>query len=175
MLLLLSGEVDLILPKAELHEGKQTVRLKPGRFVYYPSQFPHTLQTRSEAPANYVMFKWMAGMKKGQSELPFGEFSMFSPQDAEAKSGFTTHLVFEGPTRYLRRLNCHTSVLMPGAGYESHADRYDVSIVVLEGEVETIGQRVGPYGVILYAAGKSHGMRNPGDAVAKYIVFEFHR
>ena len=175
VLLVLSGEVDLILPEADLREGKQTVRLRPGRFVYYPSQFPHTVQTRSEAPANYLMFRWTAGVRKGQSELPFGEFSMFSPQNGEAKSGFTTHLVFDGSTRYLRRLNCHTSVLMPGAGYEPHADRYHVSIVVLEGEVETIGQRVGPYGVIFYAAGKPHGMRNPGDAVAKYIVFEFHR
>lgn len=175
LLLLLSGEVDLILPNAQSCEGNQTIHLKPGRFVCYPSQFPHTLQTTSEAPANYLMFKWSAGTKKKQSELAFGEYSMFNPQDErEVKSGFTTRLVFESPTRYLRRLHCHTSLLTPGAGYEPHADKYDVSIVVLEGEVETIGQRVGPYGVIFYAAGKPHGMRNPGSAVAKYIVFEFH-
>jgi len=59
-------------------------------------------------------------------------------------------------------------------GYEPHGDDYDVSIVILEGEVETLGKRVGPHSVIYYAAREPHGMYNPGEVAAKYIVFEFH-
>jgi len=175
LLLLLYGEVDLILPDLQTREGGPDVRLKEGRFVYYPSQFPHTLQAMGAAPASYLMFKWWGAAKEKESELAFGEFRMCGSRDERAgESGFATHLVLEGPTRYLHRLQCHTSVLAPGAGYEPHADKYDVCIVVLEGEVETIGRRVAPHGVIFYAAGKPHGMRNPGTAVARYVVFEFH-
>ena len=46
--------------------------------------------------------------------------------------------------------------------------------MVLEGEIETLGERVGAHSVIFYPAGEPHGMRNPGEAVAKYVVFEFH-
>ena len=52
--------------------------------------------------------------------------------------------------------------------------RDDVVIVVLSGKVETLGRIVEPYGVIYYAAGEPHGMRNAGDGVARYLVFEFH-
>ena len=40
--------------------------------------------------------------------------------------------------------------------------------------METLGQRVGPHSVIFCPAGEPHGIRNPGEVVAKYIVFEFH-
>ena len=52
-------------------------------------------------------------------------------------------------------------------------DAYDVGIIVLEGEVETLGERVSQ-GVIFYRAGEPHGIRNPSQSMAKYIVFEFH-
>ena len=32
---------------------------------------------------------------------------------------------------------------------------------------------MGPNGVIFYAAGEMHGMRNVGEAQARYLVFEF--
>ena len=67
------------------------------------------------------------------------------------------------------------SKLKPGGGYEPHMDSHEVVIIVLEGEVETLGRRVGPHGVIFYATDEPHGMHNPGDKTAKYIVFEFHR
>ena len=74
----------------------------------------------------------------------------------------------------LAEAHCHASTLPAGEGYRPHIDHYDVAIVVLEGEVETLGERVGPHGVIFYAAGEPHGMRNPGQTVARYVVFEFH-
>lgn len=175
LLLLLSGEVDLILPDRQNPNGNQRRCLKPGQFVYYPSSFAHTLQTTSEAPANYLMFKWHADSKENDSALAFGHFNMFDPvEDSEVKDGFCPRLVFEGSTAYLQKLQCHTSTLTPGAGYDPHIDAYDVAIIILEGEVETLGERVGPHSVIFYAAGEPHGMHNPSGEIAKYVVFEFH-
>ena len=75
----------------------------------------------------------------------------------------------------LHKLECHVSTVAPGAGLEPHVDAHDVAIVVLEGEIETRGQRVGPNSVIFYPADESHGIRNSGTVVARYVVFEFHR
>ena len=175
LLLLLSGEVDLILPDSQNPDVNQRRCLKPGQFVYYPSSFAHTLQTTSEAPANYIMFKWHTESEKNDSALAFGHFTMLDPvEDTEVHDGFCTRLVFEGSTAYLQRLQCHTSTLTPGAGYAPHIDAYSVAIIILEGEVETLGERVGPHSVIFYAAGELHGMHNPGSQIARYIVFEFH-
>jgi mannose-6-phosphate isomerase-like protein (cupin superfamily) len=173
LLLLLSGEVDLFLPRAPGTGSERGIHLEPGNLVYYPLEFPHTLKTTSKQPANYLMFKWTGGPKGSGSELTFGEFNMMPPAD-DAEPGFRTQVVFEGPTSYLRKLHFHTSVLTPGAAYEPHSDSYDVAIVVLEGEVDTIGKRVGPYGVIFYGAGMPHGMRNTGGVTSRYVVFEFH-
>jgi hypothetical protein len=46
--------------------------------------------------------------------------------------------------------------------------------VLLSGEVETVGKRVRPLGVIYYSAGELHGMKNVGTTPATYLVFEFH-
>jgi quercetin dioxygenase-like cupin family protein len=175
LLLLLAGEVDLILRDGQTPKENQRKRLKPGQFVYYPAHFAHTLQTVSEDPANYLMFKWYTDPTEADSPLPFVHFNLFDHKDdSEIEDGFRPRLVFEGPTAYVRKLHCHASTLTPGAGYEPHTDAYDVAIVVLEGEVETLGERVGPHSVIFYPAGEPHGMRNPGEAIAKYVVFEFH-
>jgi quercetin dioxygenase-like cupin family protein len=175
VLLLLAGEVDLLLPEAPTAGGSQRRRLGPGQFVYYPAHFPHTLETVSEKPANYVMFKWYAGRTHNASPLGFGQFNILDHlADSDAGPGFCPSLVFDGPTAHLRKLHCHTSVLAPSAGYEPHVDAYDVAIIVLEGEVETLGERVGSTSVIFYPAGEPHGMYNPGKTAAKYVVFEFH-
>jgi quercetin dioxygenase-like cupin family protein len=121
------------------------------------------------------MFKWHSQTARTDAPLVFGHFDFFDGQEeSENKDGFSSRLIFEGQTAYLQRLHCHVSTLAPGAGYEPHIDAYDVGIVVLEGEIETLEERVGPHGVILYPAGEPHGIRNAGKAVAKYVVFEFH-
>ena len=175
ILLLLAGEVDLILPDAQSADGNQRRRLRPGELVYYPAHFAHTLETVSEIPANYMMFKWRNTRKKSASSLAFGQFNISDYlTDTDEGNGFRPRLVFEGPTGCLQKLHCHASTLAPSAGYEPHIDRYDVAIVVLEGEVETLGSRAGPHSVIFYPAGEQHGMYNPGETIAKYLVFEFH-
>lgn len=177
ILLLLAGEVDLILPDLEAPSGDQRKRLHPGEFVYYPARFAHTLQTVGEEPANYLMFKWHNhGSATGtDAPLAFGHLKLFDPAEkSELEVGFCPRPVFEGPTACLRKLHCHASTLTPAAGYDPHFDTYSVAIVVLEGEVETLGERTGPHSVIFYPMGEPHGMRNPGETIAKYVVFEFH-
>ncbi|MBE0568963.1 MAG: cupin domain-containing protein [Deltaproteobacteria bacterium] len=177
LLLLLSGEVDLILQDGPASGGDHRIwRLKTGQFVYYPSDFAHTLRTTSDAPANYLMFKWRNDSGKNPTELAFGLFDMMEDiaGNRDGTGGFRTRLVFEGATSCLKKLHCHVSSLAPGAGYAPHADRHNVAAVILEGEVETLDGRAGPCDVVYYAAGEPHGMRNPAGSTARYIVFEFH-
>ncbi len=173
LLLLLSGEIDLLLPGLVPTNGDERKRMKPGDLVYYPSNFYHSLRTVSQAPANYLMIKWRNDCANNGSKLDFVHYP-FAENSGPVRDGCSSQTVFDGGTYYLQKLQCHTTSLTPGAGYEPHVDSYDVAIIVLEGEVETLGERIGPYSVIFYPAGEAHGMRNPGDVIAKYIVFEFH-
>ncbi len=175
ILFLLSGEVEIILPDWNGSRGPQRKRLFPGQFVYYPAHFAHTLQTVSADPANYVMFKWSGDVIRSSDTLGFGQFSIASDEkDNKTFNGFSYRILLEGPTDCLRKLQCHRSTLSPGSGYDPHVDAYDAAILVLEGEIETHGERVGPNTIIFNPAGEFHGMRNPGDVPAKYVVFEFH-
>jgi mannose-6-phosphate isomerase-like protein (cupin superfamily) len=175
VLLVLDGAVDVLLPNEQLAKAEQQQRLRPGHLVYYPAHFRHTLQTVSEHPANYLMFKWHTDRVRERSPLAFDQFDLFDPgASAEIENGFRASVLFEGATAYLEKLHCHVSTLTPGAGYDPHVDAHDVAIVVWEGEVETLGQRLRPHGVIFHPAGEPHGMRNPGTTTATYAVFEFH-
>jgi quercetin dioxygenase-like cupin family protein len=172
LLLMLSGEADLRLEPGAA--GRRS-RLKAGEFVYYPRHFRHSLRAEGRQAANYLMFKWRSRATTAQSGLAHGRYRFSGGRRHEpAKGGFTPRLVFEGPTHWLRKLHCHVSTLAPGGGYDAHIDAHDVALIVLEGEVETLGHRVQPHGVVFYAAGEPHGIRNPGARAARYVVFEFH-
>jgi uncharacterized cupin superfamily protein len=176
LLVVLDGEIDVILPGAPAGDRDHRHRLTPGEFVYYPASFLHTLQTTSGRPASYLMFKWRTDATGAPAPLGFEQRRAFDPagRDPEHAGGRRLRVLVEGPTAYLRKLQSHASTLAPGAGYPPHVDAYDVAVVVLEGVVETLGQRVAPCGVIFYAAGEAHGMHNPGTTPARYLVFEFH-
>ena len=169
------GEIDLILVGEKDSEAIRRIRLKPGQGVYYPAHYPHSLQTVSVVPANYLMLKWVNAPQKAGSGMASRQFNLFDEKkDSAENAGFCPRLVFEGATVYLKKLHCHTSTLLPGAGYDEHIDDYDVVLVILEGEVETLGERAGPHSVVFYPAGKPHGLVNPGEVTARYLVFEFH-
>jgi quercetin dioxygenase-like cupin family protein len=170
ILVVLDGEPTLVLGDAG-----STRRAARGAFAYYPAGFAHTIRNESEAPTTYAMFKWTTDRKE---QGRFLDHRVFSPGDTEGDArrrseGVVQQPLLDGETKYLRKLHAHRTTLQPGAGYEPHVDSYDVAIVVLEGTVETLGERVGPNTVIFYAAGEPHGMRNVGDAPAVYLVFEF--
>jgi quercetin dioxygenase-like cupin family protein len=175
LLLMLAGEADLILPQLPSAAGTAGLRLRPGQFVYYPAHFPHTLRAVSMEPANYVMFKWLARSRATDDQLPFGHF------DAGDSCFRGTHLpefdyrpLFEGPTACLETLHAHATRLAPGAGHEPHTHAYEAAVVVLDGEIETLGRRVRPCGVVYYSGGELHNIRNPSAEHARYVVFEFH-
>jgi len=175
ILVMLRGEADLILPAVPGLYGDDRHPLKPGEFVYYPAHFPHTLRGTSAEPANYLMFKWHTEVGSAKAPLKFGHYSTNDPNAfGDASAGFRIKTIFEGATDCLRKLHAHLSVLEPGAGYEPHIDAYDVAILILDGEVETLGQRVGVGGTVFHPAGQTHGLRNPGAVRARYVVFEFH-
>jgi quercetin dioxygenase-like cupin family protein len=173
ILVMLQGEADLVLPTCP--GGRRERRLTAGQFVYYPAHFPHTLRAISPQPANYLMFKWRARRRAGAAPLGFQCIDLAAVHLTGGRDGFVSRVLFQGRTAYLGKLHAHFSCLAPGAGYASHVDTHDGAIVVLEGEVETLEQRVRPHGIIHYASGEPHGMQNPSAHPARYLVFEFHR
>lgn len=177
LLVMLEGEAQLVIVDGEGRRRMEAVG--PGAFAYYPAGQSHTIHNGSSGPATYLMFKW--GSEKAvdhdHTPLPTEIFRYDAPPfeaDRDGDRGWISRHVFEGPTRYLRKLHCHHTTIYPGAGYEPHVDAYDVGILVLRGEVETLGSRVGPHGVVFYSAGEPHGMQNVGPDPASYLVFEFH-
>ncbi|MDM7985980.1 MAG: cupin domain-containing protein [Smithella sp.] len=178
ILIVLSGEIDIILKDhhASAQPGFYRKRLQKYDFVFYPANFAHSLETISEPPANYLMFRWR-GLSSFRNAML--DFRLFNALPARDETGvdqrLSMQLMFEEPTRYLGKLHCHATSLASGSGYEPHVDPYDVAILLLEGEVRTLGQIIKAPGVIFYEAGKPHGISNPADCTAKYLVFEFHR
>lgn len=171
ILLVLHGEVELILPK--LDKEKNLV-LRTGQFIYYPANYPHTIKTVSNDPANYLMLKWQSGLKNKENltHCVFdGNENVF---EGVLLEGMSTQLLFEGKTRYLHKLHCHLTKLKPNAGYDPHVDDHDVVILVTEGSVKVEDKIIEKNGVIIHPGGVEHGIINSGDGDAKYIVFEFH-
>jgi quercetin dioxygenase-like cupin family protein len=176
LLICLDGEAELVI--ADLHENEppRLDRLKPGDFVYYPAYQRHTIRSGGSGPVSYLMFKWQSPPVVTAEPLATGIWrgAIDGSGAGAGAPAFHAKLLFEQPTAYLDKLHAHVTDLQPGGGYEPHADEHDVAIVVLKGRIETIGRTVGPFGVIYYAAGEPHGMRNAGDEPARYLVFEFH-
>jgi len=175
LLIVFSGEANLILSGSGIEEEAQHQRVKAGDIVYYPAYFEHTLQAISENPANYLMIKWKNQELLSRNALEYKYYQALDMyRDLEGVNGFSCRTLFEGQTKYLKKLHCHLSFLKSGAGYGEHADDYDVLIFLLEGVVETLGRYFGRNSVIYYAKGEPHGMFNPALIDAKYIVIEFH-
>jgi mannose-6-phosphate isomerase-like protein (cupin superfamily) len=176
ILIMLSGEADLIILDHMAPWNPKKYRMRPGAFVYYPAYQPHTLRNPGPENATYMMFKWRAedGVA-GTPQFPEKRFVRYGGlPPGNGRSGFQSRCVFEVATQHLRKLHCHVTTLQPGCGYRPHADPYDVAIIVLEGMVRTLGREVGAHGVVFCAAGEAHGMKNVGVVPAKYLVFEFH-
>src|SRR5262245_44120038 len=174
ILVILKGEADILIADGPQPDGAHVERLHPGSFVYYPAYQHHTIRNSPEAPVVYLMFKWRTASQTPQQILGTTFYHFDAARSPASADGFAPRLLFEGRTAHLGKLHAHITELQPGAGYPPHADPYDVAIVVLSGQIETLGQRVEPFSVIYYAAGEMHGMKNLGDTVARYLVFEFH-
>lgn len=174
LLIVLDGEVDIVLADDPGGGGSHQRRLKPGMFSYYPATQHHTIRNTGPKPATYLMFKWHAGLAGVGEPLPASVFEYDVGGAQEGARPMSQKLLFQQATHCLGKLHAHQTTLQPGAGYDPHADAYDVAILLLSGEVETLGERLTPLGIVYYSAGELHGMRNVGSVPAVYLVFEFH-
>ena len=170
ILMIMHGAADVILPSL----GKNhRVRLQAGEFVYYPAHFLHTIEGVSAEGCNYLMLKWYNDVPTPQNTLPYYQYLNSDKKGGNGKP-IEYGVLFEGATASLRKLQAHITRLAPGAHYAPHIDPYDVAIIVLEGQVETLGESVQAGQVIFYPAGQPHGMANKTKQPASYVVFEFH-
>lgn len=172
----LTGEVEIVTAEDERPDEPRARRIGTGSMVYHRAHQIHTIRSVGPGPSTYCIFKWR-NVGPRRKEVAASSVWSFGPVGAGAggdEPGVTYQSIFDLDTGYLDRLHAHYTTLDPGAGYAPHVDPYDVGIVVLQGEVETLGRRAGPGGVIFYPAGASHGMRNPGDGSAAYLVIELH-
>jgi len=120
------------------------------------------------------MFKWRGQLAAGEETLATTIVKPKAAANLISIRPFTAAKLLEGPTAYLYKLHSHLSVLQSHASYAPHADQHDVAIVVLGGKVQTMGHIIEPHGVVFYAAGQVHDMKNLGHEPASYLVFEFH-
>ncbi len=174
ILIVLDGQAELLIGDGPDVEQAAVHPVMPGNFVFYPAYQHHTLRNAGSGSLTYLMFKWRGPPIQVKSRLAT---RIFDPADRPPKptqKAFQTWLLAEGPTNFLEKLHVHYSEVAPGGGYEPHADKYDVAIVVLAGRVETLGRTVEPSGLVFYAAHELHGLRNVGTETARYLVFEFH-
>ena len=168
LLIVLDGEADLIVSEGARLDGATAKRARRGDLIYYAPYQHHTIHNPSAAPVTYLMLKWRAG---ATDAVPSAQLFHYDLTPKTAKPRWSDSL-FKLATPSLSRFASHVTVLQPGAGYEPHADSYDVAILLLEGEVETLGRRVIATSFVYHGAGELHGMWNVGVAPACYLVFE---
>lgn len=176
LLIMLDGEADLVMVPENITGKQVRHRLKAGSMVFYPAFYTHTIHNTGTVPATYLMYRWRASLparQESNASVHQFDFPELSVENRHTKS-WDGRSIFSFPTRHLKQLRCHVSLLQPGAGYKAHRDRYDVAILLLKGEVETIGKKLEPLTAVYYAAGEMHGLKNTGSVPAYYLVFEFH-
>ena len=175
LLIVLDGEAELLIADRPDYDGARAVPVKAGDFAYYPPRQHHTIRNSTSSPVTYMMFRWRRpGAASAEGQLKTNVFRAPAAPESNGRRGFVTRQVFSAPTRWLRKLHCHTSRMEVGAGYAPHVDPYDIAIFIRSGRVRTLGREVGPGTLVWCSAGDMHGMKNVGDEPATYIVFEFH-
>ncbi len=177
IILPLVGKVDIMRAAAADSAETQDERIGSGRLVYHASRLPHTIRAVGPGPSGYLVLRWSAptGEETPDGAVPaqsfdFGKVLAAEPAPTEGRS---RTLIFEGPTRLLRRLHAHASFAQPGEGSAPHQDPHDVAVIVLEGAVETTSGRVEAPGVIFHPAGRTHFLRSVGRQPARYLAIEF--
>src|SRR6185436_16731221 len=94
---------------------------------------------------------------------------------AQANANGSSKKFFEGPSPTLDLLECHATMLKPGAmNHEILKRTHDEVIIIKEGTIEVyVGDKwvkVGPGSVIFNAANVDQAMRNSSDAPVTYHV-----
>jgi mannose-6-phosphate isomerase-like protein (cupin superfamily) len=167
-LIVLKGEASLVIVDGPTEDGARVEKVTAGGGVYYPPTQYHTIRNDSAEPIEYLMVKWVGRGSEGEARAT----QLFRYSDRRDSTGFTPLCALDGPALRLERMHTHLTLLGGGKGYTPHADPYDVALVILEGAVETLGQRVEAPALVWYDQGDPHGIRNVGSEVARYVVFE---
>ncbi|KAL6058376.1 hypothetical protein QOT17_014865 [Balamuthia mandrillaris] len=176
-----------------------------GDVIYHPSFTPHTITAHSQPTSDYVCIRFSRASRQQKTEqqqkkeeqqhgatlppliiqrsvssgllestiIPSPSFPSPSSQQYEQITG---RQFLNGKTSVLSQLEGHTTILLPGKGYDPHHDDYDVLVIVEMGEVKAMPEsRVMRRGDMLYVpAGQPHGLRNVGQVPSRHIAFEFH-
>jgi mannose-6-phosphate isomerase-like protein (cupin superfamily) len=177
LIIIVSGEAELITADDLDGANAAHTRVTPGDFAYYPAFQPHTLVNSGASPVLYTMLKWRdnqaraSGRAQPLSFFQAGATLALEPDPKKRNRG----ALFNVETKWLDRLHCHVSVAAPGVAYDAHADPYDVAIVLFSGAIETLGRTVAAPALLYHPAGHMHGMKAVGHEAARYLVFELDR
>jgi mannose-6-phosphate isomerase-like protein (cupin superfamily) len=174
ILVVLDGEGQIVIASSPDDPAPRSEHFVPGDFVYHPAFQHHTIRNTGAHPVTYLMFKWRSTPLETETILGSTVVRLEEFPPRTEPQPFDTQFLFEEPTAFLSKLHAHLTDLQPGAGYEPHADDYDVAIVLLSGQIATVDATLTAPAIAFYARDELHGMQNPGDTVARYVVFEFH-
>jgi len=178
LLILLSGEVELLVPGNGPNREQKSHRIKPGAFIYYPAGQRHTLRNSGTGPATYFMFKWFGRAAEGSTEqLPAALYhldDLFANCRSAEGSDFIANPVFQGATRYLDKLHGRWVILPPRNETFFNAGTGETGVLVLRGDIQVRGQDLSKDSVIFLSAGEGSTIKNAGRRPAVCLVFEFH-
>ncbi|HAV12299.1 MAG TPA: hypothetical protein DCX06_02220, partial [Opitutae bacterium] len=173
ILIVLRGEATL---RYDDPQGKLAQRIcTAGAGIYYPTFHRHTIYNHTTEPLIYLMFKWVGAGSQSKEPLSLQTFSVPTLADhPPSDPPYKTERILFGATSQMNAIEAHSSTLLPGGGYDMHADDHDIAIIVLEGTVETTGRTINTGELIWHPANHEHDMWNHSNEAARYVVFEFH-
>ena len=94
LLIMLSGEAEIIRPNKEIKKIERREIIRPGSFVYYPAFQSHTINNVSKKPAIYLMFKWQSQETSKNNLLKNRIFSYKDPKKNHGKKyNFVTFFI----------------------------------------------------------------------------------
>lgn len=174
ILVILDGEAEIIIAESEDDDDPRVERMMAGDLVYYPSYQYHTIRCIGANPVSYFMYRWDAACHLDKDALKLTIVKGLKNIPLDQNQPFVTKVLFEGKTDLLDKLHIHISKAEYGGGYKEHCDEHDVAILLLEGSIKTMGRIVSAPAVVFHPAKELHGLRGAGNAIARYLVTEFH-
>jgi mannose-6-phosphate isomerase-like protein (cupin superfamily) len=176
LILPLSGEVEVLRGTAFDALDLKIERAKPGSVIFHASESPHTIRNPGTEPVSYLVLRWVGRSGRGEGGLAAQTIDLGPRWEAlAAMTGPSVkQFVVDEPTALLPKLHLHVTRLEPGGESPEHVDAYDVILLTMEGELETLDQRVQANSVVFLPANRPHAMRNTGDGPARYLVIELH-
>lgn len=168
---------EIILPlrgDVEILRGETAEVIGPGTFAFHASNLPHTIRGAGTERAEYLVVRWNARAEGPEAGLPAQTFDLAAGWDAlsQVAGPAAKQVVLDEPTKLLNKLHVHLSRLDHGGVSPEHVDPHDVLMLTVDGEIETMGERVEPENLVFHPAGVPHSIRNVGEGPSRYLVIE---